>query len=143
MENLKISVLQSFTEFPGLRHCSISDNSGEQFYHEILNSEFAKAIKEEKNFIVDLDNTAGFAPSFLDEAFGNLVYDFTLSEVEKRIEIISEQEPSWIKMLKLETFPQWEQRRKNNDAPKVTEAHGTWYRFVNGELIEKEWLKTL
>ena len=29
-----------FTEYPGLRHCSISDDSGEEYYHKILNKEY-------------------------------------------------------------------------------------------------------
>ena len=34
METINI---KDFSEYPGLRHCSISDDSGEEFYHKILN----------------------------------------------------------------------------------------------------------
>jgi hypothetical protein len=141
MKKIQISVLESFSEFPGLRHCKISDDSGEQFYHQILNSKFAQAIEDDLKLVVDLDNTAGYAPSFLDEAFGNLIYDFTSSEVNKRLEIISIQEPSWLEMFSEQTFPQWEQRRIKNDPPKVTEIHDAWFRYLNKELIKKVWLK--
>jgi hypothetical protein len=140
MENIKISVLDSFSELPGLRHCSISDYSGEEFYHTVLNPHFGDVIKKGKKLIVDLDNTAGYAPSFLDEAFGNLVYDFTYSEVNKRLDIISLQEPSWIEMLNEETFPQWEKRRQQDTEPKVTQKHEDWYKYINGELKKDVWL---
>lgn len=32
--------------------------------------------------LVDLDGTSGYPSSFLDEAFGELVYDFSLEEVK-------------------------------------------------------------
>ena len=89
--------------------------------------------------IVNLDNTAGYASSFLDEAFGNLVYDFTMENVKKYIEVISNQEPHWKNMIELETFPQWEDRRKNKKNPKVTANHGEWFRLLNNEIQSKIW----
>lgn len=141
MKNKKnISVLGSFTEYPGLRHCKISDDSGEEFYHKVLNKEFKKALDNNEILIINLDNTAGYAPSFLDEAFGNLVYDFSMETVEKNIEIISEQEPSWKDMIYKETFVQWEDRRKKNETPKITGNHSEWYRLnTDNELEYKVW----
>ena len=69
-----ISVLENFSEFPTLRYCNISDNSGEEFYHKVLNKEFKVAYEKKEKLIVNLDYTAGYAPSFLDESFGNLVF---------------------------------------------------------------------
>lgn len=60
---------------------------------------------------MDLDNTAGYASSFLDEAFGNLVFDFTLDNVKRMVEIISNQEPHWKDMIEKQTYQQWEERR--------------------------------
>lgn len=125
-----------FTEYPGLRHCEISDDSGEEFYHAVLNGAFYKAISNEKDLTVNLDGTAGYAPSFIDEAFGNLVYDFGLEIVKKHLEIVSEEEPDWKDMLYNETFPQWESRRIEGKKPKVTQEHTPWYR-VSGSNIEK------
>ena len=106
----KISVLEDFSEFPALRYCNISDESGEKFYHNVLNKAFKEAYEKDEKLTVNLDATAGYASSFLDEAFGNLVYDFTLDIVKSKIEIISEQEPHWKDMILNQTYPQWEAR---------------------------------
>ncbi|MBV6455090.1 MAG: STAS-like domain-containing protein [Bacteroidetes bacterium] len=134
-----ISVLESFSEFPALRHCNISDKSGEEFYHSVLNREFKGQFEKKEKLIVNLDNTAGYASSFLDEAFGNLVFDFTLENVKKFIEIISNQEPHWKNMIEQETYPQWEERRKSKKNPKVTANHQAWFRLINNEIQSQVW----
>lgn len=132
MKTIKVT---DFTEFPGLRHCKISDDSGELFYHKILNEEFKKAIERRQKLQVVLDGTAGYAPSFLDEAFGNLIYDFGLTLVKKNIEIISIQEPDLIQMIESETFVQWEERRLKNKPPQKTIKHNSWwYVDAGGEI---------
>lgn len=123
-KTIKIS---NFTEYPGLRHCNISDDSGEDYYHKILNEEFKKAYENKYKLVLILDGTAGFAPSFLDEAIGNLVYDFSLKIVDSYLEIISIEEPDLIDLLKKETFPQWENRRSENKKPIKTERHNSWW----------------
>lgn len=139
MEAITINILNDFSEYPSLRHCSISEDSGEEFYHTILNKRFKEALDKNQKLVVDLDYTAGYAPSFLDEAFGNLVYDFGLDIVKKRTEIISREEPDWIEMLEKQTYEQWERRRINKKAPKITQVHEPWYRIINGELIRRKW----
>lgn len=134
-----ISILKDFTEFPGLRNCSISDSSGEEFYHRILNREFKLAYESGDKLCIDLDYTDGYASSFLDEAFGNLVYDFTLDVVKKHIQIISNQEPHWKDMIEKESYLQWEKRRKDNERPKVTANHEPWYRLVDKSLKFEIW----
>jgi hypothetical protein len=134
-----ISVFKDFSEFPALRHCNISDNSGEEFYHKVLNKVFKEAFEKDEKLEVNLDNTAGYASSFLDEAFGNLVYDFTLEVVRKYISIISDQEPHWKDMIENQTYSQWETRRKNNQRPIVTKDHEPWFRFVNNEIKSEVW----
>ena len=134
-----IRVLEDFSEFPALRHCNISDESGEKFYHNVLNKAFKEAYEKDEKLTVNLDATAGYASSFLDEAFGNLVYDFTLDIVKSKIEIISEQEPHWKEMILNQTFPQWEARRKNKQKPVVTANHPAWYRLIDNELKLEIW----
>ena len=134
-----ISVLEDFSEFPALRHNNISDESGEKFYHNVLNKAFKEAYEQSEKLTVDLDCTAGYASSFLDEAFGNLVYDFTLDIVKSKIEIISEQEPHWKEMILNQTYPQWEARRKSKKQPKVTTNHEAWFRLINNELKLEIW----
>ena len=134
-----ISILTDFSEFPALRHCNISDKSGEEFYHSILNPAFKEAFDKKEKLAVNLDATAGYASSFLDEAFGNLVFDFTLENVKKFIEIISNQEPHWKNMIEQETYPQWEERRKSKKNPKVTANHQAWFRLINNEIQSQVW----
>lgn len=128
--------IKDFTEYPGLRHCSLSDDSGEEYYHKILNNAFKNAYESKQTLTVNIDQTAGYAPSFLDEAFGNLVFDFGLDVVTKHIEIISEQEPDLKDLILNETFVQWEERRTNKDKPETTAKHKDWFRLENG-IIEK------
>ena len=70
---------------PGPRYCNQGDDSGEDFYHVQLNSAFAKAYSSSKQLLIDLDGPDGYASSFLDEAFGNLIYDFSQELVSKII----------------------------------------------------------
>lgn len=135
---MKIKVLD-FDEFPGLRHCIISENSGEEYYHKILNGSFKYSYENKEELYIDLDGTDAYASSFLDEAFGNLVFDFTLDVVKKHIKIKSNDEPHWIKMIEDETYKQWEDRRKSNIRPIVTSLHEPWYRLIDDKLELKVW----
>lgn len=139
MKEKTISILESFSEYPGLRHCSISDESGEEFYHKVLNSEFKIVIDNQLLLVVNLDGTAGYAPSFLDEAFGNLVFDFSLDKVKSHIKIVSTQEPSWVDLIENQTYVEWEERRLSGSIPKITADHDPWFRLSNGNLILKKW----
>lgn len=134
-----IEIYKDFSEYPGLRNCSLSDKSGEEFYHSLLNASFYDAAKSNEKLSVDLDLTSGYASSFLDEAFGNLVYDFTKDLVIKYLNIISLEEPHWKEMLVNKTFDEWEKRRINNDAPKVYASHAPWYRYRDNEFILAVW----
>ena len=125
--SIKIFVHSDFTVYPGLRHVSMSQNSGEEFYHEILNGKFYDAFQKGEQLELNLDNTGGYPPSFIDESIGNLVYDFSLENVKKYLKVISEQEPSWISYLENHTYPLWEQRRIDEAFPKKTIAHSPWY----------------
>jgi len=136
---VQIKISEDFSEDPGLRHCSISDESGEEFYHKILNDAFYNALTSSEKLILNLDGGSGYAPSFLDEAIGNLIYDFTLQNVKNYLTIISLEEPEWIEYLEKETYLQWENRRLKNEQPKKTITHQPWYRFVDGDLIKKSW----
>lgn len=129
--SINISVFSDFNVYPGLRHISMSENSGEEFYHNILNGKFWEAYQKGEKLILNLDNTAGYPPSFIDESIGNLVYDFSLENVKKTLEIVSKQEPNWIEYLDSNTYPLWEQRRIDHSTPKKTAPHSSWYQLNN------------
>ena len=133
-------IILNYSEYPGPRYCDQGDSSGEDFYHEILNPTFSNALKNNHKLVVTLDGTAGYASSFLDEAFGNLVYDFTEGKVKTNIEIISNQEPDWKEMLIMKIYPDWERRRLDKKLPKKTTNHSAWFRLDDGNIIKKVWI---
>lgn len=108
-----------FSSDPGPRYKKQGVDSGEAFY-AVLKKAFNDAVKSNVKLKIILDGTSGYASSFLDEAFGRLVYSESLESVKQRIKIISEEEPEWIDMLYNKTFSEWEDRRKNKQAPKST-----------------------
>lgn len=126
---------------PGPRYIRQGDHSGEDYYHRVLNGEFYSALMNDEILEISLDGTSGYASSFLDEAFGNLVYDFTLEKVKSNIFIVSEEEPEWKEMIENESFIEWEQRRKDKREPVKTFDHEEWYRFNGNEYIKKRWIK--
>lgn len=141
MENTKIidlSVIE-FSQSPGPRYCSQGDDSGEMFYHQALNQKFAEAYHSGNKLRVILDGADGYASSFLDEAFGNLVYDFGENVVRNSLIVVSDDEEVWNTMIFNETIPEWEKRRKNNLPPKMTATHDKWFRIVDGELKKEVW----
>ena len=140
---MKLSIATEFSIVTGLRHSSKSEKSGEEFYHVLLNKRFSEALQAKEVLELNLDGTLdSYAPSFLDESLGNLVYDFTLAVVMKHLKLFSERNPSWIKMILEETYPQWEERRKQKDPRKITVQHSDWYHLdEEGKLVSGQWAK--
>ena len=134
---MKLSIATEFSVVTGLRHSAKSEKSGEEFYHTFLNTRFKEALEAGEDLELDLDGTLdSYAPSFLDESLGNLVYDFTLAVVKKRLHLQSTRNPSWIKMIEEETYPQWENRRLAGEARKITIHHDDWYHMSSEGKIE-------
>jgi hypothetical protein len=109
MENVIIKVVD-FTEYPDVRYIHQDKDSGEQYYYDVVNPQFKSAVENGKKLVVNLDNTAGYASSFLDEAFGNLVYDFDYNDIKRHLGIISNDEPDWIDIIMNEILPSWKQK---------------------------------
>lgn len=117
-EEIRIKVLD-FTEDPGPRYIrqdqSGNHTSGEAFYLNILNAKFEQAFREDKKLILELDGVSGYPSSFLDEAIGELVYDFTLEHVSKILDFNTRIYKRRVDQVKDETYLQWEKRRKQRD----------------------------
>lgn len=96
-----------FTDYPGPRFISQGNYSGELFFKEKLLPGFNKALESNCKLVVNLDGTFGYASSFLDEAFGRLVREFGKEKVENTLEIISEEDNSWIDLILNQTLNQW------------------------------------
>jgi len=100
MNKKKISIaVVDYSNSPGPRYCSQGEYSGEDFYCTILKREFQNAVENKIILEVNLDGTDRYASSFLDEAFGNLVFDFGLENVQNYLRIISEEEPELAEMI--------------------------------------------
>lgn len=133
--------VDDYTMSPGPRYSLQGDDSGEDFYHKILNFQFRKAWEQNCILEVNLDGPDGYASSFLDEAFGNLVYDFGLENVKGTLTIVSDEEPEWIDMLLNETFIEWEERRISTRMPKKTDDHTPWTKLTNGQFEDQVWIE--
>jgi hypothetical protein len=138
METIKVKDLFPRT---GLRHCKISDNSGEEFYHKYLNEYFKKCYDKNEVLLVDLDGVRGYSPSFIDEAFGNLVFDFSLKIVKKYLEIKSDNFKFWKESILTETYKIWEIKREKDEFPIKTELHDEWWRLTENGLQKSVWIR--
>lgn len=139
---MEYSIARDYSNVTGMRNSNITDFSGEDFYHDKLNYVFASAYKQKDKLVLILDGTIdGYSPSFLDEAIGNLVYDFSLNIVKQFLVVVSDDEIQWKDMIENSTYPNWEERRLKGIEPKITKQHNPWYRLVNGRLVQDEWIK--
>ena len=118
MEQIKIKVL-SFTEYPGPRYIRQDKKgdmtSGEAFYIYVLNAKFKECYETKRQLILELDGVAGYPSSFLDEAIGELVYDFSRVIVERYLDFYTCMYKKRVQQVKEETYPQWEKRRLKGD----------------------------
>jgi hypothetical protein len=75
-----ISVARDFSATPGGRYAKDGKWSGEEFRQKFVEPRLLKAMEARQKLSVDLDGTAGYATSFLEETFGGLV-----RELKRRI----------------------------------------------------------
>jgi hypothetical protein len=79
-----IQVRNDFTEFPGGRYREDGTFSGEEFRDDLL----IPALDSFDQVLVQLDGTAGYPSSFLEEAFGGLVRaGYSRATLAKKLEI--------------------------------------------------------
>lgn len=114
MEKNILKIIE-FTEYPGPRYIRQDKpghhTSGEAFYLYKLNAAFTQAYKDNKLLVLELDGVAGYPSSFLDEAIGELIYDFTRDIVSKHLAFETIMYKRRVNQVLQETYPQWEQRR--------------------------------
>ncbi len=112
MDEKLIYRIIDYTEYPGPRYKNQGKYSGEELYIIHIKPLIEKAIAQQKKILINLDGVAGYAASFIDELFGNIVYDKGPKFIDDNIEIISKEEPEWINMIKTQTVPEWDEKRK-------------------------------
>jgi len=93
MDKIKYSISEDFSRKPGLRTRDQSDNSGQEFLEDVLLPLFEKAIKEKKIIEINLDNTFGYGPSFLEESFGGLARLKKTKNILQHLSFVSIEEP--------------------------------------------------
>ena len=108
--------VKDYTEDPGPRYkrqdLHGENTSGEMFYVQKLNAAFVDCFTNGKKLVLLLDGVSGYPSSFLDEAIGELVYDFTLDNVKAILSFETVMFKRRAKQVLDETYPQWEEKRK-------------------------------
>jgi hypothetical protein len=92
-ETISHSIAQDFTRTPGPRFRSEGKFSGEEFRQEFLEKWFAEARQQGAKLFIDLDGGYGYAPSFIEEAFGGLARIHGSDAVLKTLLLKSDEEP--------------------------------------------------
>ena len=94
MQIIKISVREDFSPTPGPRYIHEGKKSGEAFRKEVLYTKVSEAIEKKISFEVNLDGTAGYGTSFLEESFGGLIRANKLEyqDIVKYMILISKEE---------------------------------------------------
>lgn len=87
-------VAQKFSKTPGPRTVIEGSHSGELFRKSYLHPLMDRLVKDKKRIVLDLDGTAGYGTSFLEEAFGGLIREdgFDKKTIKKHIELKSDEE---------------------------------------------------
>lgn len=88
----RLSVAESFSPTPGPRYRKDGEFSGEEFLEDWLNPAYTRVQAENGVLLVDLDGTAGYATSFLEESFGGLARKYPRADVGSRLEFKSDDE---------------------------------------------------
>lgn len=80
-----INIATHFSTVPAGRYPSDGEYNGQRFREEHL----LPSLKREDRVVVEIDGTAGYGSSFLEEAFGGLVRKgyFTAAQLHKKLEI--------------------------------------------------------
>lgn len=91
---MELKICIDFSKTPGPRYAEEGLFSGEIFRKKFLTPRLKEAIAKGEVLIVNLDGTAGYGTSFLEESFGGLIREegFNYSDVKKYLKIISEEE---------------------------------------------------
>jgi len=90
-----VNVGRDFSKTPGPRYEKEGDFAGELFRKTILFPKYEEAESNDLPLVVDLDGTAGFGTSFLEEAFGGLIREnnVPLAKLKSRMTVKSDEEP--------------------------------------------------
>lgn len=99
---MKLNISKDFSRTPGPRARDEGKFSGEEFLEDLLYPKLKTVIDTKSELEINLDGTAGYGTSFLEEAFGGLIRKKGLAEnqILKHIKLISNNEPYLIDDIK-------------------------------------------
>lgn len=102
MSNLVICIARDFSAVPGARYPDEGDFSGEDFRKKVLIPKLIEAKSLNVQLLIDLDGTAGYGTSFLEEVFGGLIRidNYTLDELNNLLDFKSDEDPEYINEIK-------------------------------------------
>lgn len=91
---MTLNIAKDFSKVPAGRYRTDGPFAGQVFREERL----VPALAESEVVRVELDGTEGYGSSFLDECFAGLLrqHGFTLSDFERRIVLVSTEDPTLI-----------------------------------------------
>lgn len=87
-----INIAQDFSDSPGARYYADGEYSGQAFREELL----IPAFKGGDDITINLDETEGYATSFLEESFGGLARHFKDINILEKLTFISEEDPALV-----------------------------------------------
>ena len=88
-----IIIARDYSKFPGPRYIWQGPRSGEDFYNKVLLPKFEQILENKGVLLVDLDGTAGYITSFLEESIGGLARLFGRNAVHTHLAIKTDEEP--------------------------------------------------
>lgn len=114
MKDIELSIAKEFSPIPGARYPSEGDFSGQEFRNKLLVPKIKEAQCLGVHLHIDLDGTAGYGTSFLEEAFGGLIRidDYEYRLLNSLLIFKSEEDPEYI--TEIHEYMQDAQSKKNN-----------------------------
>ncbi|MGA7239847.1 MAG: STAS-like domain-containing protein [Bryobacteraceae bacterium] len=92
-EAIKHSISTEFSRTPGPRFAKEGSFSGEEFRNLFLSKWFEEATAAGVKLAIDFDGVYGYAPSFIEEAFGGLARIHGSDAVQQILELNSSEDP--------------------------------------------------
>ena len=97
-----IIIATDFTDAPGARYKEDGPFSGEEFYERLLLPAYQDVVRNKGILLIDLDDTWGYASSFISGAFGKLSQNFGAEIVLKHLLFKSDDSPALIQKVQNE-----------------------------------------
>lgn len=96
---MTVNIASDFSRTPGFRFYSDGPFSG-QMFRELKLEPIFDDIENTDIIKINLDGVAGYATSFLEEAFGGLARKYGKDKVQNRLSFISDEDPLLIEEIR-------------------------------------------